>query len=122
MRRLALMMATLAVAGCATYRDVKELKMVAFDENLAKGKSQGEFESDDCVFHILGYRLGGNPEISKAIANARSGKKSKVTDVIEEEKGTEEIRYANNVTVGTDGFDAVVFGKNCIVVKGMAFR
>jgi hypothetical protein len=108
--------------GCVTYSDVKEIKMVGFSEDVSKGKSVGQFESDDCVYRILGYSLGGAPDVSKAIANARTRKKTSITEVAGEQ-GPEgqPIRYASNISASYDGFDAFVFGKSCIVVKGVGY-
>ena len=110
MKALVSVAAMIALVGCATHRDMKEVKMIAFDQNVSKGKSEGQFEADDCVFHVLGYRIGGNPDISRAIANTRTMKKSEITDVVSSNnKGSgEAIRYANNVTAERGGFDAVV--------------
>ncbi len=113
---------SLFLCSCTTYREIKEVKLIGFQEDVSKGKSVGQFEADDCVFHVLGYWLGGSPDMSRAIANARTQKKSKVTDMVTDSKGDAEIRYMNNVNVSYDGFDAVVFGKRCIVVRGVGYR
>ena len=112
----------LFMTGCVTHRDIKEIKTISFDENVSKGKSTGQFEADDCVFHVMGVRLGGQPDVSRAIANSRTMKQSKVTEIVSDRDAGKPIRYANNVSVTRGGFNAYVFGKDCIVVKGVAYR
>ncbi len=113
----------LFASGCTTYRDVKEIKMLGFSDDVSKGQSVGQFESDDCVYHVMGYSLGTNPNVSRAIANARTRKKSNVVDVIHQENANsgKPIRYATNIEASNGGFDAVVFGKRCVVVRGVGY-
>lgn len=122
-KRVIFFSVVLLVSGCAIYHDVREIKMIGFSEDVSKGKPTGQFESDDCVFQVMGYSLGGAPDISKAIANAQTGKKSKITDVAyaSDKPAGPSLRYANNLTANYTGFNAVVFGKRCIEVKGMGY-
>lgn len=121
--RMLSLAAVAGVTGCATYHDVEEIKMVGFSQDVSRGQSTGQFAADDCVFQIAGYWLGGHPDVSKAIANARSGKQSKVTDVVGmDNAGTGQIRYATNLSAKPGGFNAYIFGKHCIEVKGMGYK
>jgi hypothetical protein len=118
---LASLVPLLGAGACAHYTDVKELKTIAFDQDVSKGKSTGQFEADDCVYQLFGYWMGGYPDVSRAIANARTQKKSQVTDVAMESKGGTALRYINNVDTKYDGFSAGIFGKTCINVRGVGY-
>jgi hypothetical protein len=122
-RIVALFGALTILQACQTTVPVKELKLVGFEEDVGKGKSVGEVEGGDCVYMILGYWLGGAPTLSKAFANAR---KQRTTSVSESVGGNADagdaLRYMNNVTVKDEGFNAVVFGKYCLMVSGMGFK
>lgn len=122
-RGLMLAAASAALSACATYHDVEEIKLIGFTPDVSQGKSSGMLDADDCVFHVAGYWLGTYPDVSRAIDNARTGKKGKVTDVVQDSgAGSSPIRYANNVTAKPGGFNAYIFGKHCIEVKGMGYK
>ncbi len=111
------------LGGCGhVHTDVKELKTVSFSDDISKGKSNGQIEADDCVFKLFGYALGEWPDVSRAIANARTMKKSNLTDVVasSNESGTA-LRYVNNVTVKPTGFDAYIIGKHCLKVTAVGY-
>lgn len=109
--------------SCTSYRWAKEIKMVAFSDDVHKGKSIGEIEGDDCIYMVLGYRLGGRPQVGRAIRNASKQKKSSIGDSMGGgESGGEGVRYINNLSVKPDGFNAVVFGKDCFAVTGLGFK
>jgi hypothetical protein len=111
------------LGGCATYSTLREIKLVGFDEDVSKGKSVGQIEGGDCVYHIFGHWLGGNPTISRAFANARKQRTTGVADAVGGDTSQgDPLRYINNAQVTNDGFDAVVFGKSCIMVTGMGFK
>ena len=123
MKRALLVTALLGSAGCVTYPDVKEIRTVSFSDDVSKGKSKGQFSADDCVWYVFGYALGGPPEVSRAIANAKHQKKSGITDAFStgKDEGNGEIRYANNLTTKYSGFNAYVVGKSCIEVTGVGY-
>jgi len=109
--------------GCATYRMAKEIRLIGFEDEVHKGKSVGQVEGGDCVFHIFGYWLGGAPTLSRAVQNTRMMRTSSVGDVVGGKiEGGDALRYINNMTVNNDGFNAVVFGKNCIMVSGIGYK
>lgn len=112
-------------AGCVTYPDVKEIKTIGYSDDVSKGKSTGQFSADDCVWQVFGYWLGGNPDVSRAIANARTQKKSNIGDAFgagtEATTGGQSIRYANNITTKYTGFNAYIVGKSCVEVSGMGY-
>ncbi len=113
----------LAASGCTTYRTAKELKLVGFEEDVSKGKSVGEVEGGDCVFHVMGYYLGGMPTLSRAFKNASMQRTSSVSDAFGGSNATgDRLRYMNNAVVRNDGFDVVIFGKKCILVSGLGFK
>ena len=112
-----------SIHGCASYTTVRELKLVGFEEDVGKGKSLGQIEGGDCVFHIFGYWLGGQPTLSRAFTNAQHQRTTSLADAGggDNPKG-DSVRYMNNITVKDDGFNAMVFGKKCIMVSGTAFK
>lgn len=116
---------SLQLTGCTTFKAFNELKHVGFDAtNVKKGKSVGTVTGEHCVFSVLGYRLGGNPSLTKAMAYARTGKKSSLRDTFSEETevNNDGVRYLNNLSYRFDGFNAVVFGKDCLVVEGRGYK
>ena len=126
MRGTILILSALFVfSGCATYQYAKNVKMVSFEDDVTKGKSVGPIRGEDCVWHILGYRLGGNPTLDRAFASARSQTTSGIGSAFSsktEALSDKSIRYINNVSSEYDGFDAVVVGKQCLIVKGLGYR
>jgi hypothetical protein len=115
-------LAGLGVGGCTRHLVANEIKLVGFEENVKKGKSVGEIDGDDCVFTILGVRLGGSPTVGAAIQNARLQRKSEIGDVAGGAKTGDALRYINNLHIEPGGFDAFVFAKDCLEVKGMGYK
>lgn len=112
----------LGMLGCATYPDVKELKVIGYTEDVSKGQSAGQIEAADCLWYVLGYALGSYPDISKALANARTQRKSSAAeDMIGKGSEGKAIRYVNNVTATYDSFNAYLFGRTCIKVRGLGY-
>ncbi len=125
-KRMIFCLKLLALVGfltsCATYNTVRELRLVGFEENVKKGKSLGQVEGGDCIYHVFGYWLGGQPTISRAFSNAQKQYTSTIADSGGGKSGAGSVRYMNNVTVKNDGFNAVLFGKSCIMVSGMGYK
>lgn len=118
-----LFLSMIGLAGCQTAQQAKEIKLLGFTEDASKGTSTGPIEGADCVFQVFGYWLGGQPTLSKAVMNARSGKSTSITDSFgSADMGTGGVRYFNNMTVSNDGFNAVVFGKQCIKVSAVGYK
>lgn len=109
--------------GCTTVQEVREIKLVSFDDDIKKGKSIGEVESNDCVYHIMGYWLGGAPTVRKSLANSRKQRKSSLTDVVAAnyDSDAETVRYIKNVQFEHTGFNYYFFGKRCITTKGLGY-
>ena len=119
-----LLAGALLLSGCATYNYAANVKMISFDDNVEKGKSVGQIHGEDCTWKILGVQLGGLPTVDRAFTNARTG-----ADTMESagfsssgKKNSDGLRYVNNVTSKTDGFDAGVVAKNCIIVTGVGYK
>ncbi len=120
---LRIIMAGFALASCQTAQQAKEIKLLGFSEDASKGKSTGPIEGADCVFHVFGHWLGGQPTLSKAVMNARKGKTTSIGDSFgDKDMGEGGVRYFNNMAVSNDGFDAVVFGKQCIKISAMGYK
>ncbi len=110
------------LTSCATYSDIKEIKLIGFTEDLHRGKSSVSLKADDCLYSLFGYALGSRPEISQAIANAQTGKESRVQDVaVGSQKTGKNFRYVNNLTTKYSGFSAGFFSKTCIEAKGVGY-
>lgn len=110
--------------GCATYNYAQNVKTIGFSDDLKKGTSVGSINGADCTWQILGYQLGGLPTVDKAFAHAQHGTdgsslKGSLTTGQASNGG---LRYVNNVSTKNDGFDAVLFGKTCIVVTGVGYK
>ncbi len=128
MKKIFILLAVVGMAGlsgCATYNYASNMKMVGFDDNGQKGQSVGNIRGEDCTWRVLGYQLGGLPTVDRAFTNARNqagameaaGLSKNVND-----RSGPPLRYVNNVSTANDGFDAVVVGKQCIVVTGVGYR
>ena len=114
----------LGMVGCTSYPIAQNVKMVSFDDNVAKGTSVGPIRGEDCIWSIMGYKMGGFPTLDKAMANARTQSTSGITDSFKTSTAStgNALRYINNVSTTNDGFNAVVVGKECLVVKGNGYK
>ena len=110
--------------GCATYQYAHNVKLMSFDDNLEKGQSVGPIRGEDCTWTVLGYQLGGLPTLDRAFINARNqaGAMESAGLTKTETNKASGLRYVQNVSTSRDGFDAVIVGKNCLVVKGTGYR
>jgi hypothetical protein len=118
-----LLLAACALASCQTAQEAKEIKLIGFDDNASKGKNVGPIEGADCVYQVLGYWLGGQPTLQRAIMNARKGKKSSLLEAANGDSGVGgDLRYLNNAVISHDGFSAGVFGKQCINISATGFK
>jgi hypothetical protein len=124
LKRSLIAMMIMMAAGCQTSQQAREIKLLSFDEDASKGKGGGMIEGSDCVFHVLGYWLGGQPTLARAVLNARRGKSSGIGDSMSSDEGVGkgEIRYFNNMSVVHDGFNAGIFGKNCINISATGYK
>jgi hypothetical protein len=99
--------ACLATGGCTTYQYAKGVKLVSFDDDITVGHSVGPVRAEDCQEIVLGYPLGERPTLDKAFAKARGGN---------------DLRYIDNVSTENTGFNAGVYRKRCIAVKGTGYK
>jgi hypothetical protein len=104
----AVCLASLGSSACTTYQYAKDVKMVSFDDNVGTGHAVGPVRGEDCQSFVLGYPIGEHPTLDKAFADAR--------------KENGQLRYMNNVSTENSGFNAVVYGQRCVVVKGAGYR
>lgn len=124
MLRICLAMFALLSVGCASYQYAQNVKTMAFSEDIKKGTSVGNVTGADCTWKILNYQLGGAPTIEKAFQHAQHGTdgSSLVGSMDTKQQGKGDLRYLANVNTKNDGFDAVLFGKTCIVVTGIGYK
>lgn len=121
--KVSVLLMLFSLVGCQTAQQAKEIKFVGFTDSAVKGKSVGPIEGADCVFQILGYWLGGQPTLSKAVMNARKGKSTSLSDSLgSSDDGQGGVRYFNDMAVSSDGFNAVVFGKQCIKITAVGYK
>ena len=124
MLRICAALFALLSVGCASYQYAQNVKTIAFSDDLQKGTSVGNITGADCTWKILGYQMGGLPTVDKAFQHAQHGTDgaSLVGSMDTKQKGGSALRYVNNVNTKNDGFDAVLFGKTCIVVTGIGYK
>jgi hypothetical protein len=99
--------AGLGASACTTYQYAKDVKMVSFDDDVTQGHAVGPVRGEDCQSFVLGYPIGENPTLDKAFADARK---------------ENQLRYMDNVSTDHSGFNAVVYAKRCMVVKGTGYK
>jgi len=115
--------AALFLTSCASYQYASNVKLVGFQDNVAKGTSVGNIRGEDCTWNVLGYQMGGLPTVDKAFINARNqagAVESAGFDNSGKGRG-QSIRYVNNLTTSNEGFNAGLVAKRCIVVKGVGY-
>jgi hypothetical protein len=93
--------------ACTSYTFAKDVKLVAFDHDVSQGRGVGPVRGESCQETVLGIPTDEPPTLDKAMADARE---------------QHQLRYLNDVSTGYDGFDAIVFARRCIVVKGAGFQ
>lgn len=99
-----------ALSGCQTYKFAHQLKLVSLDDDFSEAKSIGNIRGVDCQSFIFGYATGPTPSLDRAMENAQN------------QNGADRVRYITDVTSDTEGFDAVVYKKQCLVVKGKGYK
>jgi hypothetical protein len=106
------LMGAAALVGCQTLTIAKNVKLLAFEDDVQTGKGAGPIRGEDCLWVVLGYPTGPNPTLDKALQSARSANNAK-----------RDLRYLNNVKTEWDGFNAAGFvAKQCLVVKATGYR
>lgn len=94
--------------------------MVSFDNDVTKGKSIGSIQGRDCTWMILGYWYDGQPTLDRAFDDAKNQAGFLETSSIQNEGNY--LRYINNVSTESEGFNAGIFGKSCLVVNGVGYQ
>jgi hypothetical protein len=98
-----------AIGACgSTYQYAKSVKLISFDDSIATGHSVGPVEGESCQASVMGYPIGEPPTLDKAFADAR--------------KSNGSLRYINNVYSENTGFNAYVYARHCIAIKGTGYR
>lgn len=113
------------LSGCSTYQFAKDVKMMSFEETPKQGTRVGEIRGADCVWSVMGYKMGGEPTLDKAFTNARSQKATGITEAVAGPGKTDsanDIAYLEQISTSRDGFNAGIVGKDCLVVKGVAYK
>lgn len=93
--------------ACSTYQYAKNVKLVAFDDNVTKGHSVGPIRGEMCQGFVMGRPIGEGATLDRAMANAR------------EKNG---VRYLNNITTESSGFDAVFYSRRCLSVRATGYQ
>lgn len=112
------------LCSCATYNYAHKVKTISFDDNITKGQAVGPIRGEDCTWTVLNQQLGGAPTIDKAFINAKnqSGALTSAGFGALDKSASNQIRYINNATTANEGFNAYLFGKQCLVVTGVGYR
>lgn len=121
----------LIVGGCSTFDYSKQLKQVAFTDNIKKGKSIGPIEGRDCVWQFFGLPIGSRPSMDRALKAAIknyqltgteiSGRNEQEVEKNLKPENTNDIRYINNIITANEGFNFGVFRKQCLIVSGIGY-
>ncbi len=125
MKKLMLLLPLVFGVGCANYQYASKVKMVSFDGNLEAGQNAGQITGKDCTWKVMGYDLGGKPTVDKAFMNARDQAdelQSAGFGDLGKKNSNQRLRYVTNVSTKTEGFNAYVVGKNCLVVTGVGHK
>jgi len=93
--------------GCTQYQYAKNVKMMSYEDNVTVGKSVGPIRGESCQTRVMGYPTSEPATLDKAMSVAREQHK---------------VRYMNNVSSETTGFDAVFYAKTCLAVKGTGYE
>lgn len=101
----------LGLTSCQTYKYAAKVKFIAFHDNIEKGEASGNVSSKDCQSFVLGYPTGPDPTLDHAF------------ELIQAKGGEgKNLRYLNDVSTETEGFNALVYAKRCLIVKGRGYR
>jgi hypothetical protein len=101
-------LASLGSSACTSYQYAKNVKLVSFDDNVTTGHSVGPVRGEDCQNLFLGIPIGDPPSLDQAFAEAR--------------KDGGRLRYMNNVSSQSTGFNIFVYGQRCVVVMGAGYQ
>jgi hypothetical protein len=101
----------LGATGCQTYKYAHQVKLIAFNDDFTKAESVGNVRGKDCQSFILGYATGPEPSLDRALEDAQ-----------EQAGKGHRLRYMNDVATDFEGFDAGVYAKRCLVVKGRGYK
>lgn len=123
MKKISLFIFTvIGLVGCSSYQHAQNVKMISFSDDVSKGQSVGMIEGQDCTWHVMGYKLGGEPTISKAFSNTQHQADGVASAGLKDAKNGNNLRYVNNVSTERGGFDAKIFGKDCLMVKAQGYK
>lgn len=123
MKRISLFVfVALSMVGCSSYQHAQNVKMISFSDNVTKGQSVGLIEGQDCTWHVFGHKLGGEPTVSKAFSNTHHQADGLASAGLKSSKNDNNLRYVNNVSTERGGFDAKIFGKDCLIVKAEGYK
>ncbi len=119
-----LIIASGMAASCATYHYASNVKMISFDDKATPGKSVGPITGEDCTWIVFNQVLGVQPTIDKAFINAKqqSGFMGSSGLSSTDTQKDDDIRYINNVSTKTTGFNAIIVGKSCLTVTGIGYK
>lgn len=98
------------LTGCQTYKFAYQLKMASFDDNLSPGQSVGNIRGESCQSAIMGIPTGPEPSLDLALEKVQKAIKG------------QRLRYVNDLSTTTSGFDAIFYSKFCIIVKGIGYK
>lgn len=93
--------------GCTQYPYAKNVKMLSYEDNVMVGKAVGPVRGESCQAQVMGRPIGEPATLDKAMAAARTDNK---------------IRYLNNISTESTGFNAGVYARTCLAVKGTGYE
>ncbi len=126
---------TLVVAGCSTTpKFSNDVRVIYFEEKMAKGKPVGLAEGEDCAYEFkvpftsLSGR-SGTKRLRRAIDSARKLKRSSMVNEVSEkiigkrdsEQEEPKLRYMTNVVIEYDSAAFFIFERQCVLVSGNGY-
>ena len=122
-RKIRILAILLFLTGCA-HPYAERVKFVGLDGSLKTGTSIGPIKGEDCTVYILGYPMGRNPTLDKAVINARMNVNDNMASsgLKATQSGKDTLRYITNMSAKNTGFDIGLFGNRCITVTGVGYK
>lgn len=112
------------LSSCTTIPVAERVRLVSQSGEVHRGHAVGPIRGEHCAWKLAGFYLSKPPSLDLAIANASEFSQPDLLDHFfakkQQEKG--ELQYINNLTTEWSGFNALVIGKSCLVVKGVGYR
>lgn len=130
MKYLLLFSMTLIASGCAThlYHDYRYFKAVGLTHDISNLQNAGVVSSEDCSWTVFKYNIQAPPSLEDAFENAvglrEMGFQESMTDSFSSKSRLTEnrVRMLINIRLRSEGWDALIIGKQCLKLHAIAYR